>query len=141
MIRDITMIISVLISVVSVGFGVYQGIESSNAKAFAYEQAYRVLNIVQNANISAFQKATIADAALDALATPAPVIDLSRSSADTGSTNQACPAARKDACTKLASDLASANTACAKKDQAACSSADDLHRQIIGQDCIACFTK
>src|SRR4030042_806689 len=43
MIRDITMIISVLVSVVSVGFRRYKNIEPGNARGYAYEQAYRVL--------------------------------------------------------------------------------------------------
>ncbi len=140
MIRDLTMIAAVFISVVSASFGIYERLEAQNAKGFAYEQAYRILNIVQNANITPFQKATIADAALNSLSEPPPVIDLSRSSADVGS-NQACTEVQRSACTTLASDLASANNACAKKDQTACASADDLHRQVIAKDCIACFTK
>ena len=52
------MIVSVLISVVSVGFGAYESLQSRNNRVFAYEQVYRILNVVQNANITPFQKAT-----------------------------------------------------------------------------------
>src|SRR4030042_1407748 len=84
MIRDITMIISVLVSVVSVGFGLYKNIEAGNARGYAYEQAYRVLNVVQQANISTAAKAAITNDALETFGTPPPVIELSRSRADVG---------------------------------------------------------
>lgn len=141
MLRDLTMIISVLVSVASLGFGVYKNIEANNAKGFAYQQAYRILNIVQKADITAFQRATIADAALVALGTPPPVIDLSRSSADTGGDTSACSVAQRDRCMTLASDLATANAACTRNDANACTRADTFHSTIIQQACINCFTQ
>lgn len=141
MLRDITLIISVLVSFISVGFGIYESVQSKNTRAFAYEQVYRILNVVQNTNIASFQRATITDTVLSGLTEPAPVIDLSRSSADVEDDVQPCTEEQKRACTDLASDLASANRACSKKDQTACTSAEALHRQIISQDCISCFTE
>lgn len=135
------MIISVLVSVASLGFGVYKNIEANNAKGFAYQQAYRILNVVQKADITAFQRATIADAALAAIGTPLPVIDLSRSSADTGTTTPACSIAQKDRCMTLAADLAIVNAACARNDAQACTRADTFHSTIIQQACINCFNE
>jgi hypothetical protein len=134
------MIFSVLLSLVSVGFGVYKNIEAGNAKGFAYEQTYRVLNIVQQANISAFSRAKITDEALQALGTPPPVIDLSRSSADTP-TDDVCTDSARATCTTLAADLAQANRSCATSNAAACTRADAIQRQIITEACIACFPK
>lgn len=140
MLRDLTMIVSVLVSMVSLSFGVYKNIEAGNAKGFAYEQTYRVLNIVQNANLTPFQRATIADAALTAMGTPPPVIDLSRSSAGTVEP-AVCSDILKLKCVDLAQDLADVNAACARSVPDACMQADLIHRDIIQQDCISCFDK
>ncbi len=139
MLRDITMIIAVLVAAFSVGFGIYERVDANNAKGFAYEQAYRVLNVVQRANITPFQRATIADAALDVLGTPPPVIDLSRSSAAVPPTG-ACTPAQQRQCTIAAADLATANSACKRADATACSNASALQRSIIQQNCIQCFS-
>jgi hypothetical protein len=141
MLRDLTMIFAVLISVTSVGFGVYKNIEAGNARGFAYEQAYRILGAVQKADIADGAKASIVDAALGSFATPAPVIDLSRSSADVGQT-QICTEAEKAACTTTAVQLADANIACtrSKGTDQACLVAAQLKNYIIAQGCFVCFT-
>lgn len=114
MIRDLTMIFAVIISIVSVSFGFYQTIQARNSHAFIYEQAYRIIGAIQNTNLSAGTKAQLSDAALSVLGTPEPVIDLSRSSADTSTTVQICTTAQRRACTDAASRLAMANNVCAK---------------------------
>jgi hypothetical protein len=140
MIRDLTMIVAVLASVASVGFGVYKNIEAGNAKGFAYEQAYRILNVVQNSDtLTPFQRASITDAALGVISTPEPVIDLSRSSADVGEPT-ACTPGKVSACTDLAESLAQANRACAKNVVGACTQAQELQREVVTEACIACFT-
>ncbi len=140
MIRDLTMIIAVLVSMVSVGFGVYKNIEANNAKGFAYEQAYRIMNVVQRSDITPFQRATIADAALTAMGTPPPVIDLSRSSAGVVEP-MVCTEAHRMACVDLAQELAAANAACARSVVSACTQAETIHSTIVQQDCINCFNK
>lgn len=133
------MIFSVLVSVASLGFGVYKNIEAGNAKGFAYEQAYRIMGVVRDAGISSYQKAAILDAAMDALATPPPVIDLSRSSADVSAV-PACEPERVARCTALSESLAEANAACAKDASAsACPYAVSLKTDIQQADCITCF--
>lgn len=141
MLRDITMIFSVLISIFSVGFGLYKNIEAGNARGFAYEQAYRVMGAVEGANIPAGTKANILDAALASFATPPPPLDLERSSADQGS--DTCLPIDRDACSGLAKDLAKANVACMQSSGASdeCVRADGLKRDIIMRSCIACFSK
>ena len=52
MLRDIAMTVSVLISIVSIGFGVFKNIEAGNNRAFIYEQAYDIIGTIQEANIS-----------------------------------------------------------------------------------------
>jgi len=138
MIRDLTMIISVLVSVLSVGFGLYKNIEAGNARGFAYEQAYRVLNVVQQANISAAAKTAITDKALEAFGTPPPVIDLSRSSADVGDAGP-CTDAVRASCAQLADRLAEANTLCRKEKTIICTAADDVKASILQQRCYTCF--
>ena len=140
MIRDITMIFSVLLSLASVAFGVYKNIEAGNAQSFAYEQAYRVMNSVQQANISETAKSFIVDNALAGLSVPPPVIDLSRSSAD-DSTPQLCSEEQRSVCRKLAQDLASANTACTrgKGVSPACAEATGIKEDITAQSCITCY--
>lgn len=134
------MIVAVLASVVSVGFGVYKNIEAGNARGYAYEQAYRILNVVQNSGtLTPFQRASITDAALGVIGTPEPVIDLSRSSADVGEP-QACSPEKVTACTDLAASLAQANRACVKKVEGACTQAEELQRRVVQEACIACFT-
>ena len=142
MLRDLTMIFAVLISLVSVGFGVYKNIEAGNAKGFAYEQAYRILGAVQKADISEGAKANIVDAALGGFAAPAPVIDLSRSNADVGAQQQACTETEKSACTAAAAQLADANSVCIKSNGAAdaCALAAQLKNNIVVQNCFICFT-
>ena len=143
MLRDLTMIFSVLVSVLSLGFGVYKNIEAGNAKGFAYEQAYRVMGAVQQSTISAGAKADILDAALGSLATPPPVIDLSRSSADTTAQQQVCTQVQKDACVTQAGELAGLNATCTRNKNTgdACSQADQLKSDIASQQCLKCFTQ
>lgn len=132
MIRDLTMIIAVLVSVASLGFGVYKNIEANNAKGFAFEQAYRVMNVVKTANIGGVAKASILNAALGTLTTPPPVIDLSQSNAATVEA-QACSDALKNTCIDLAQQLATANTTRA--------STTELKKTIDAQNCFICFTQ
>jgi hypothetical protein len=135
------MIFAVLISMVSVGFGVYKNIQASNAEAFAYEQAYTIMGIVQDSNIPSGTKATILDAALGALTTPPPVLDLSRSSADAG-TPGVCTEEKKSSCATLASELADANAACTRSKGASedCAVAAQLKSDIVDQGCFVCYT-
>lgn len=143
MLRDLTMIFSVLVSVVSLGFGVYKNIEAGNARGFAYEQAYRVMGAVNDANIAPVAKANILNAALASLSTPPPVIDLSRSSADVTTQEQACTDTQKSVCVGLAGQLAALNATCTKSKGVAieCSKADDVKAGIDAQDCVKCFMK
>jgi hypothetical protein len=138
MARDLAMIFSVMLSVVSVGFGLYKNIEAGNARGFAYEQAYRIMGIVQQANIGANAKASILDQAMDTLATPPPVLDLSRSSADQP-VAEACTDVQRASCEALASQLADTNVACAEAKDAECVSALDLKHRILDQGCFACY--
>lgn len=138
MLRDVTMIFSVLLSVASVGFGLYKNIEAGNARGFAYEQTYRVLGVVQDANISDSAKASILDAALGVLTTPPPVLDLSRSSADDAEP-PVCLASLLVSCASLAERLGEANTACAKVKDTVCAPAIALKRDITARGCVTCF--
>jgi len=141
MLRDLTMIFSVLVSIASLGFGVYKNVEAGNAKGFAYEQAYRVMGVVRDSNISSGQKATILNAALGVISTPPPVIDLSRSSADVGQA-PACSPVRVIQCGELSVSLAEQNTACAKAPTGpACAAATTLKDEIRQTDCITCFSQ
>lgn len=143
MLRDLTMIFSVLISVVSLSFGIYKNIEAGNAKGFVYEQAYRVMGAVNGSNINATAKANIIDAALGTLATPPPVIDLSRSSADAPPQGDACTAFLIDSCVSRAGQLADLNASCvqAKGVGAACVEATQMKLNIDGMGCLTCFTR
>jgi hypothetical protein len=143
MLRDLTMIISVLVSLVSVGFGVYKNIEAGNAKGFAYQQVYRVLGAVDQSSIPSSVKANITEAALGKLSAPPPVIDLSRSSADSGTVQPACPIVQVARCGTLASDLAAANDACLRSKGVSddCSRATALKESIVTERCVACFTR
>ncbi len=142
MMRDLTLIFSVFLAVVSLGFGVYKNIQATNAKGFAYEQAYRIMAVVQHADISASSKASIVNAALQALSTPPPVIDLSRSSADVPKSH-ACTEQKTAQCGALAADLADANAACvrAKNTGPDCVRARADRNQIVASACVACYTQ
>lgn len=141
MLRDLTMIFSVLVSILSLGFGVYKNVEAGNAKGFAYEQAYRILAVVRDSNISSSQKATIVDAALGVISTPPPVIDLSRSSADPGDAG-GCTAERMAQCVELSASLGEVNAACAKPPaDAVCAAATRLKDKVRQSDCFTCFTR
>jgi hypothetical protein len=143
MLRDLTMIFSVLVSVVSLAFGVYKNIEAGNARGFAYEQAYRVMGVVKESDIGPVAKANILNAALGVLGTPPPVIDLSRSSADAPADPDACPAATLASCTSMAADLADLNAACVQYGaySAHCERADAVKADIDAASCISCFTR
>lgn len=141
MMRDLTMIFSVLISVASLGVGLYKNIEAGNAKGFAYEQAYRVLGVVQQAPITEAAKASILQQALSVIQTPPPVIDLSRSSADVGDYQQVCSDTLRASCAELAKRLGETNTACSKAKGIglACSEASALKDNITLSACVSCF--
>ncbi len=143
MLRDLTMIFSVLISVASLGFGVYKNIEAGNAKGFVYEQAYRVMGAVNGASIGSAAKASILDAALGTFGTPPPVIDLSRSSADTPVKGQICTEAVIDSCVNLAGQLAALNASClrSKSDGNACVQATQMKLDIDSLGCLNCFIR
>lgn len=139
--RDLTMIFSVLISVASLGVGLYKNIEAGNAKGFAYEQAYQVLSVVQQANIPDDIKATILQQALSVIGTPPAVFDLSRSSADVGDARQVCSDVLRASCATLAARLGEANTACtqAKGAGLSCQEAAALKENITASACVTCF--
>ncbi|MCC6934107.1 MAG: hypothetical protein IT406_00200 [Candidatus Yanofskybacteria bacterium] len=143
MLRDLTMIFSVLVSVFSLGFGVYKNIEAGNARGFAYEQAYRILGAVEGANIGPAAKASIVDAAFASFATPPPVIDLSRSSADTTVSAEACTEAARSQCIALARSLAGANAQCVRERDAgvSCEHAVALQTAIEQTACVQCFIR
>lgn len=135
------MIFSVLVSVASLGFGVYKNIEAGNARGFAYEQAYRVLNVVNSAQIGSAAKANILSAALGSLGAPQPVIDLSRSSADVAAQTQSCSGALQNNCIVLAEQLAGLNATCVrdKKTGDACIRAERIKSDIKAMGCVSCF--
>ena len=135
------MIFAVLVSVVSVSFGVYKNFEAKNNHAFIYEQAYRIIGQIKDADIPTSAKNALTGAALSVLSTPPPVIDLSRSSA-ANPTPQACSEQKLNQCSVLASDLAAAHAQCtqSKGTGPACTQAQQLTSQITSQDCVACYT-
>lgn len=137
------MIFSVAVSIVSLIFGVYKNIEAGNARGFAYEQAYRVMSVVQDANIGPATKASILEASLAVLGTPPPVVDLSRSSADAPADPDACPAALAASCIELAGDLARLNALCVRTGPGtdACLAADVRKEDIDAESCITCFAQ
>lgn len=140
MLRDLTLIFSVILSIISVAFGAYKNIEAGNAKGFAYEQTYRALNAVQRANISGVAKASITGVVLGGLGTPPPVIDLSRSSAAVPTVG-ACAAAQQATCADLAAALGAANATCAKTNKPVdCSAAEQARKDVLSSSCIACYT-
>ena len=142
MMRDLTVILSVLVAVVSIGFGLYKNIEANNARGFAYAQAFRMLNAVQRADIATATKVTITNDALGALSTPPPVIDLSRSSA--AILSQSCTADQQATCLDLASQLANANATCIQSrrvDPASCPAAQTLLNQVVTSGCFTCFSQ
>ncbi|HUO75465.1 MAG TPA: hypothetical protein VMU12_00905 [Candidatus Paceibacterota bacterium] len=139
MLRDLTLIFSVLLAIVSVAFGAYKNIEAGNAQGFAYEQTYRTLNAVQQANISTAAKASITGTVLGGLATPRPVIDLSRSNAGV-LTPGACSAAKQATCDALAATLGAANATCVKTNRPVdCTAAQQARIDVLSSSCIACF--
>lgn len=141
MLRDLTMIFSVLLSTVSVMFGLYKHIEAGNAKGFAYEQAYRIVGTIERANIGASAKANLSAAALRQIGEPPPVIDLSRSRADEPASGSSCTASRQDACRVLARQLGAVNDACRAAADAACVAAVPLTNAVTEQGCTACFAR
>ena len=140
MTRDLAMIFSVLTAVASLGFGAYKTIEARNAKGFAYDQAYRIMDAIQQAPIAPATKADLFDASLDLLATPPPVIDLSRSSADTADV-AVCDAQQVAMCGELASQLALANATCQRSKQVAdaCDVAGMIKKKITDLHCAQCY--
>jgi hypothetical protein len=143
MVRDITMIFSVLVSILSLIFGIYKNVEAGNAKAFALKQAYQILGVVQQSGIGVSAKMQIVDAALERLAPPPPVIDLSSSNADAPAPAGACSDATKKACLTAAGRIASLNAVCAqsKIPTDACTRADALKEEIELLQCITCFNE
>jgi hypothetical protein len=142
MLRDVVMIFSVLVSVVSVGFGFFKNIEAGNNRAFIYETAYGIIGNIQEADISQQAKAELIDDALRNLGTPPPVLDLSRSSADVGDDVGACTFEQKQKCTALADTLGIENAACAKSNQPTgplCGQASQTRARITSQACYSCF--
>jgi len=137
------MVISVLVSVVSVGFGFYKNIEASNNRAFIYEQAYEIIGHIQEANIPVQAKAQLTDDALRGLGAPSPVIDLSRSSADEGDEVPSCTPVKRSQCTNRAERLGRENTACVQGNEPtgpACAQAARTRAEIVSEGCFTCFT-
>lgn len=144
MLRDIVMIISVMVSVVSVGFGFYKNIEAGNNRAHIYETAYGIIGSIQDSNIPAQTKAQLTDDALRNLTAPPPVIDLSRSSADVGDDEGACTFEQERECTALADNLAIENQACARSKEPTgpvCAQAARTRTMITSQGCFSCFIR
>lgn len=138
MLRDITLTLSVLMSIVSLMFGVYKNIEAGNAEAFAYEQAYRILGIVNESNIGTTAKASILESALGSFGVPAPVINFSRSSADAPISEGACAEDIVLGCLRTARQIADLNTACAQS-----KGSSDVCRQaeaVAELDVLTCMT-
>ncbi len=141
MARDITMIFSVLVSILSLIFGIYKNVEAGNAKAFALRQAYQIMGVVQQSNIGTSAKMQIVDIALGKLATPPPVLDLSSSNADAPAPVGACSEATKKMCLDVAGRIAGLNATCAqsKTPTDACVQADALKEEIETLECVTCF--
>lgn len=143
MLRDVVMVISVMVSVVSVGFGFYQNIAAGNNRAFIYEQAYRIIGQIQEANIPVQTKAQLTDDALKGLGVPPPVIDLSQSSADIGDGGP-CDGATEALCTSLGNQLGVENAACEKGKEPTgpvCGQAARTRGRIAQEGCFTCFPK
>lgn len=142
MLRDVVMIISVMVSVVSVGFGFYKNIEAENNRAFIYEQAYEIIGSIQEANIAPQTKAQLTDDALRGLGAPPPVIDLSRSRADVGDGERVCTPAQEQRCTRLADDLGRENGVCVRSREPTgplCAQAARTKALIVSEQCFVCF--
>lgn len=143
MLRDLTMIFSVFVSIASLGFGVYKNIEAGNAKGYVYEQAYRVMGAVNNASIGPAAKASILNAAMATFGTPPPVVDLSRSSADEPAPGPLCLESLANRCITLARELAVLNASCVRSKSVgdACTQATQMKRDIEALECPKCFTR
>jgi hypothetical protein len=140
MIRDLTMIFSVLVSVASLGFGVYKNLEADVMRDHASAQVYRALGAVQQASIPTTQKNSITSDALSRLETPPQVIDLSRSSADEAG-DGICPAERLSRCDQLGRAQPAANDACtaAGAGSPECAAADLVTIEIKETACVSCY--
>ena len=144
MLRDIAMTVSVLISIVSVGFGVFKNIEAGNNRAFIYEQAYDIIGTIQEADIPVQTKAQMTNDALSKISAPPPVIDLSQSSADVGDNASACTYEKQQECTRLADALGRENVACAKSKEPTgplCAQASRTRTMVISEGCFTCFAQ
>ena len=142
MLRDVVMVVSVMVSVVSLGFGFYKNIEANNARGFAFEQAYRVMGLVEESDISDSAKATILSSALDSFGAPQPVFDLSRSSADIGSGAVRCTPLQEFTCASLGEQLGLENAACERSNEPTgpvCAQAAQTRAQITHDGCWQCF--
>lgn len=143
MTRDLALIFSVLVSIVSITFGVYKNAEAGNARNFAYEQTYRVLGQISDIAVSAAAKASIVNATLTSLGAPAPIVDFSQSNAQDPNASATCSRAVRDVCVARAKALSTVNAQCARSDpdSAICQSAATLIHDISQRNCITCFTK
>jgi hypothetical protein len=142
MLRDITMIVSVMVSLVSIGFGFYKNIEAANNRAFIYEQAYRIVGQIEQADIPQQEKNRLTSDALNGLSAPPPVIDLSQSSADIGDEGACTPNEERE-CTALADRLGRENTACERSKEPTgpvCAQAARTRTEILQKGCFTCFT-
>jgi len=139
MLRDLTLIFSVLLSIVSVAFGAYKNIEAGNAQGFAYEQAYRIIGQIGQANISQAAKTQLTAHAIASIGAPPGVLDFFRSNAAVVQPT-ACTASQQAQCTETARLLGAANAACAKLGAGSpeCQSAVTLGADV--RDCVSCFT-
>jgi hypothetical protein len=140
MMRDLTMIFSVLVAVFSLGFGLYKNIEANLLEDHATAQVYRALGAVQQANIPVLSKNAITSDALSRLETPPQVIDLSRSSADESDVS-ICTAERLARCDALGLAQPAANEACARAGAGSpeCAAADLATIEIKETACITCY--
>jgi len=138
MMRDLTMIISVIVAVASLGFGVYKNIEAGNARGFAYEQAYRIIGQIQEANISQAVKTQMTAQVIASLGAPVSVFDVGRSGAAT-IPSETCNAGEQSQCLASAQALGEANVACTKLGPGSveCQNAVQLSEEV--RACIKCF--
>jgi|GEM_PF-5705928 len=140
MVRDFTMIFSVMVSIISLGFAVYKNIEAGNARGFAYEQTYRLMAIVNQSAISTSAKNDIFHSGFSSLGTPEPVINFSDSSASAPA-DETCSEYVKAQCISAARQIADFNAICEKGNGAvdACAQANALQTSSLVQSCIPCF--
>ena len=144
MLRDITMVIAVMVSIVSVGFGVFKNIEAGNNRAFIYEQAYDIIGTIQEADIAPNTKIQMTNAALAKIGAPSPVINLSQSSADVGDDVGACSYEQEQRCALLADSLGRENVACARSKEPTgpvCAQASRTRALIVSENCVVCFSQ